>query len=228
MPMEKLLAIETSTAVCSVALQTGDGRVKEKRIEGRGVHSEYTVLFIDELLDRADLEVNDLDALLFSNGPGSYTGLRIGASVIKGLLFGKNVPLFTFPTLISFASSQLQLNSHCTVHSVIDARRNHLYYQQIKKAGEHLDISDPNVIELDQITAKISEGDIVIGTGWNRLEYKEREKVRWISLEGISAVNLIHSWNYDGLKGYYNDKDVEHFEPEYLSMSQINNSQIKG
>ena len=227
MPMEKLLAIETSTAVCSVALQTGDGRVKEKRIEGRGVHSEYTVLFIDELLDRADLEVNDLDALLFSNGPGSYTGLRIGASVIKGLLFGKNVPLFTFPTLISFASSQLQLNSHCTVHSVIDARRNHLYYQQTKKAGEHLDISDPNVIELDQITAKISEGDIVIGTGWNRLEYKEREKVRWISLEGISAVNLIHSWNYDGLKGYYNEKDVEHFEPEYLSMSQINNSQIK-
>ena len=226
--MEKLLAIETSTAVCSIALQTGDGRVKEKRIEGRGVHSEYTVLFIDELLDRAGLEVNDLDAVLFSNGPGSYTGLRIGASVIKGLLFGKNVPLFTYPTLISFASSQLQLNSHCTVHSVIDARRNHLYYQQVKKAGEHLDISDPGVIELDQITAKISEGDIVIGTGWNRLEFKEREKVRWIGLEGISAVNLVHSWNYDGLKVYYNEEEVEHFEPEYLSMSQINNSKIKG
>jgi len=130
--------------------------------------------------------------------------------------------------LISFASTQLQQNSHCTVHSVIDARRNHLYYQQVKKSGEHLDISDPGVIELDQITAKISEGDIVIGTGWNRLEFKEREKVRWIGLEGISAVNLVHSWNYDGLKVYYNEEEVEHFEPEYLSMSQINNSKIKG
>src|SRR6056297_4255606 len=117
--MEKLLAIETSTAVCSVSLQTGDGRVKEKRIEGRGVHSEYTVLFIDELLDRTGLQVDDLDSVLFSNGPGSYTGVRIGASVIKGLLFGKNVPLFTYPTWISFAGTVLQLNSHCTVASGI-------------------------------------------------------------------------------------------------------------
>jgi len=226
--MEKLLAIETSTAVCSVALQTGDGRVKEKRIEGRGVHSEYTVLFIDELLDRAGLQGDDLDSVLFSNGPGSYTGLRIGASVIKGLLFGKNVPLFTYPTLISFAGTQLQLNSHCTVHSVIDARRNHLYYQHVKKSGEFLDISDPDIIELEQITPKISEGDIVIGTGWNRLDFKDREKVRWIGLEGISAVNLVHSWNYERLKDYYKEEDVELFEPEYLSMSQLNNSPMKG
>ena len=226
--MEKLLAIETSTAVCSVALQTGDGRVKEKRIEGRGVHSEYTVLFIDELLDRAKLRVDDLDAVLFSNGPGSYTGLRIGASVIKGLLFGKNIPLFTYPTLISFAGTQLQLNSHCTVHSVIDARRNHLYYQQVEKSGEYLDISDPAVIELEEIAPKISKGDIVIGTGWNRLEVSERESIRWIGLEGISAVNLVHSWNYEALKAYYKGEEVENFEPEYLSMSQINNSPTKG
>ncbi len=226
--MEKLLAIETSTAVCSVALQTGDGRVKEKRIEGRGVHSEYTVHFIDELLDRADLQVDDLNAVLFSNGPGSYTGLRIGASVIKGLLFRKNVPLYTYPTLISFAGAQLQGNTHCTIHSVIDARRNHLYYQQIKSDVAGLDISDPAAIELDQITQKISKGDIVIGTGWNRLEFPEREKVRWIGLEGISAVNLMHSWNYERLKAHYVKAEVELFEPEYLTMSQINNSQIEG
>ena len=222
--MEKLLAIETSTAVCSIALQTGDGRVKEKRVEGRGVHSEYTVHFIDELLDRAGLQVGDLDAVLFSNGPGSYTGLRIGASVIKGVLFGKNVSLFTYPTLIAFASSQLQLNSHCTVHSVIDARRNHLYYQKIEMIGGRVDISNPAVIELPQIAKKISKGDIVVGTGWDRLEISERESVRWIGLEGISAVNLLQSWNYEALKVHYKEEEAEHFEPEYLTMSQINNS----
>ncbi len=226
--MENLLAIETSTAVCSIALQTGDGRVKEKRIEGRGVHSEYTVLFIEELLDRAGLQVDDLDAVLFSNGPGSYTGLRIGASVIKGLLFGKSVPLYTYPTLISFAGQQLQRDASITVHAVIDARRNHLYYQQIKKNEENLVISDPAVLELEQIENKISGADIVIGTGWNRLNFPDKETVRRIGLEGVSAVNLIWSWNYEGLKVHYEEAEVELFEPEYLTMSQINNSPIKG
>jgi tRNA threonylcarbamoyladenosine biosynthesis protein TsaB len=225
--MKNLLAIETSTPVCSVALQTGDSRTKEKRIEGRGVHSEYTVQFIEDLLQRADLNVDDLDAVLFSNGPGSYTGLRIGSALIKGLLFGKDVPLYIYPTLISFACGQLtESSNNRIIHSVIDARRNHLYYQQIR--GSSAEATDASVLELEQITQKISNGDVVIGTGWDRLEYPEREAVRWIGLEGVSAVSLIYAWNHPQMKRFYKQAEVETFEPEYLTMAQINNSPIKG
>lgn len=224
--MKNILSIETSTPVCSVALQTGDGRIREKRVEGRGVHSEYTVQFIDELLERAGLTVTDLDAVLFSNGPGSYTGLRIGAALIKGLLFKKDVTLKVFPTLLSFTAGILEKNPEITIHAVIDARRDHLYYQRVIAGAA--DITEPEVAELEKIAGRIGKNQVVVGTGWNRLEIDDRERVRWIGTEGVSAVNLNHAWHHPVLRKYFKDADVEDFEPEYLTMSQINNSSIEG
>lgn len=224
--MERILAIETSTPVCSVALQTEDGRVTEKRMEGRGVHSEYTVQFIEELLDRAGLEVENLEMVLFSNGPGSYTGLRIGAALLKGLLFRKNVSLKVFPTLISFAAGSVESPPGSSIHAVIDARRNHLYHQRV--SAECTTVTDPEIVELDELAGRIGKGEIVVGTGWERLEIDDREKIRWIGREGISAVGLIRSWNHPILKKYFRNADVADFEPDYLSMSQINNSTIEG
>src|SRR6056297_488404 len=82
-----ILSIETSTPVCSVALKATERGVWEKRTEGRGVHSERLFTFTGELLERSGAGISDLDAILFSGGPGSYTGLRIGASAIKGFLW---------------------------------------------------------------------------------------------------------------------------------------------
>jgi tRNA threonylcarbamoyl adenosine modification protein YeaZ len=127
-----ILAIETSTPVCSVALSSTGRRAWEKRIEGRGVHSERLFTFTDELLKRAGVEMSELDAILFSRGPGSYTGLRIGASAIKGFLYGRDVPLYTFPTLFSFAAGLELTSKPCEIFSVIDARRSHLYIQKFK------------------------------------------------------------------------------------------------
>ncbi len=195
-------------------------------MEGRGVHSEYTVQFIEELLDRAGLEVENLELVLFSNGPGSYTGLRIGAALLKGLLFRKNVPLKVFPTLISFASGLMESTPGRSIHAVIDARRQHLYHQKVS-AG-YATISDPEIVELDELAGRLEKGDIVVGTGWERLEIDDREKIDWIGREGISAVGLIRSWNHPVLKKYFKNADVSDFEPDYLSMSQINNSTIDG
>ncbi|WP_069130643.1 tRNA (adenosine(37)-N6)-threonylcarbamoyltransferase complex dimerization subunit type 1 TsaB [Rhodohalobacter halophilus] len=225
--MKNILAIETSTPVCSVALQTGDGRIKEKRIEGRGVHSEYTVQFVNELLERAGLRVDDLDAVYFSNGPGSYTGLRIGAALIKGLLFQKDVPLFLFPTLLSFMAGQSdKISNSQNLHAVIDARRNHLYYQQAK--SDFSEISEPEVLELGKVTDKIENGDLVIGSGWDRLNRKDFASVRWLGLEGVTGSSLIWAAKNPELKKYFVKGDVELFEPNYLTMSQINNTTIGG
>ena len=220
-----ILAIETSTPVCSVALGK-PGSVIEKRIEGRGVHSEHTFVFVNELLYRHNLSVNDLDAVLFSNGPGSYTGLRIGAAAIKGLLFGQNVPLFTLSSLVSFSAAKIG-QPGLTVHAVIDARRQHLYHQKIELAGSgELTISEPVVKELSDLEAEIKPGESIIGTGWDRLQLENPDKVEKAGTEAISANTLIHAWNNSAYKALFTEQNVESFEPDYLTMAQINNSAI--
>ncbi len=98
-----VLSIETATPICSVALRLPDGRVDEMRAEGKGVHSEQTFVFTDRLLAREKLAVNDLGAVIVSAGPGSYTGLRVASSAVKGLLFQTDVPLYACRTLGAIA-----------------------------------------------------------------------------------------------------------------------------
>lgn len=219
-----ILAIETSTPVCSVALGKGKRSIVEKRMEGRSVHSERTFEFIKELLDRHSLKVADLDAVLFSNGPGSYTGLRIGASAIKGLLFQQDVPLYTLPTLLSFAIPFLTENPPA-IHAVIDARRQHLYHQKVKKSlDDEIEVSKASVVEIEKLERQILKGDVVVGTGWERLEIENRGEMTWHGTEAISAKNLVLGWNHPELKKYFKKADVESFEPEYLTVSQVNDT----
>ncbi|PWN06074.1 tRNA (adenosine(37)-N6)-threonylcarbamoyltransferase complex dimerization subunit type 1 TsaB [Rhodohalobacter mucosus] len=223
-----ILAIETATPVCSVALRKPDGRMIEKRVEGTGVHSEKTFMFIRELMESAGIGAQDLDAVLFSNGPGSYTGLRIGAAAVKGLLFGTKISLYLFPTLLSYAVRALpdDGNASQTIHAVINARRNHLY---IQKAGADLEkIGKPAVSELEQIKKELNEGDILIGTGWDRLNLEPNDKIGTIGTEGISATSLIKAFGNDRLKDYFEKAEPKSFEPHYLTLSQVNNSRIQG
>ena len=221
-----ILAIETSTPVCSIALGKPSGTAVEKRIEGRGVHSERTFTFIQELFERHKIGIGDLDAVLFSNGPGSYTGLRIGAAAIKGLLFQRDVPLYTLPTLFSFSIPLLE-NQKVSVHSVIDARREHLYHQKIEKqkSGRFI-VSDAAVKEISELETELQEGDVVVGTGWDRIRVENRERITWLGSEAISARNLILGWNSNKIKPMFEKKDPSQFEPEYLTMAQVNNTKL--
>ncbi len=222
-----ILAIETSTPVCSIALEVAGGRIWEKRIEGHGVHSEQTFTFIEELMDRSNATIEELDAVLFSGGPGSYTGLRIGASAIKGLLFGRDVSFYTFPTLFSFAAGIKMDERSRTIFSVIDARRQHLYMQKFTWNGVELKpAGEPKVAEVTEIEAQLSKRDTVIGTGWERLEIKRELKITTYGTEGISAKSLIKAWNQSYLKPFFKKTDAKSFEPNYLNMAQINNSNL--
>lgn len=220
-----ILAIETSTPVCSVALMASARGVWEKRIEGRGVHSERLFTFTDELLDRAGVGVADLDAILFSRGPGSYTGLRIGASAIKGLVYGRNIPLYTFPTLFSFAAG-LKLGSQPRdIFAVIDARRTHLYVQRFHWNGSKLTrFGEVSVEELSTIKEELTEESVIVGTGWNRLEIGQDSKIETHGTEAVSATNLTTAWKNEDLKSHFKKEDPKIFDPEYLEITQINNS----
>lgn len=220
-----ILAIETSTPVCSVALQTGERRIWEKRIEGRGVHSERLFTFTEELLDRASAKIADLDAFLFSGGPGSYTGLRIGASAIKGFLYGRKVPFYSCPTLISFAAGLPLDETPKQIISVIDARRTHLYVQELKWNGVEMTVAtEPAVEELSVIEEKLTKNTILVGTGWNRLNLGKWENIQTYGTEAVSAKNLITAWNHANLKHHFKKEDPQTYEPDYLELAQLNNS----
>lgn len=220
-----IAAIETSTPVCSVALETEGGRVLEKRIEGRGVHSSNTFLFLQELLERHDSSVEQLESILFSGGPGSYTGLRIGAAAIKGLIFGRNIKLYTYPTLLAFAAgAALEAKPGSRIHGVIDARRTHLYRQSVDADGENAVAAE--VVELEAFRSELHEGDTIVGTGWERIPEIDRSRYRFIGTEGVSAGALIRAFRSSPWSNHFEKADPESFEPEYVTMTQVNNSMI--
>ena len=117
-----ILSVETATPVCSVALRLPDGTLYEERAEGKGGHSELTFVFIRKLLDDAGICVRDLGAVLVSGGPGSYTGLRIGGSAVKGLLFQSGVPLYAYNTLAGIALGAAHAAMKCYSNAMSGGR----------------------------------------------------------------------------------------------------------
>ncbi|MCK5458218.1 MAG: tRNA (adenosine(37)-N6)-threonylcarbamoyltransferase complex dimerization subunit type 1 TsaB, partial [Melioribacteraceae bacterium] len=104
---KKILSIETSGELCSVALYFSEQKYDERNILMKHIHSEKLVPMIEELLNSNSVKTNELDWIAVSNGPGSFTGLRIGMTTAKGLAFASNLPILPVPT---FDALSLQIS----------------------------------------------------------------------------------------------------------------------
>ena len=127
--MACILHIETSTTVCSVALSVG-GEVVFERIYYEGPsHAALLGVFVEETIKFSKEMHYQPDAIALSSGPGSYTGLRIGTSMAKGLCMGWDIPLIAVPTLqlMAFQASQRHRKDGCLYCAMIDARRMEVY-----------------------------------------------------------------------------------------------------
>lgn len=120
--MSTILSIETSTAICSVAVHVEGRLISLSEVNEPGAHAERLMLLVEEVVEKARVGFHELDAIAVSEGPGSYTGLRIGVSTAKGLAFGLNKPLIGVNTLQALASS-IELKEGELVIPVLDARR---------------------------------------------------------------------------------------------------------
>ena len=124
--MGYILNIETATKNCSVALANEGKTILCKEIAEEGYsHAERLHVFIEEIIKEAGISLNDLSAIAVSQGPGSYTGLRIGVSAAKGLCFALGIPLIAVDTLQVLAS-QVNIADGLIV-PMIDARRMEVY-----------------------------------------------------------------------------------------------------
>lgn len=126
--MALILNIDTSTSVCSVVLAK-DGKVTGKKESNEGGnHSVLLGIYIDSLLKENGLTVKQLDAIAISMGPGSYTGLRIGISMAKGLCYAADKPLIAVPTLQALARSvSAEIKEDVWYCPMLDARRMEVY-----------------------------------------------------------------------------------------------------
>ena len=112
--MERLILIETSTALCSAALAEDGVITAYRESSAPKAHASLTAVFIQEMLQEKGLTIADCDAVCVSKGPGSYTGLRVGVSTAKGLCFGSGKPLIAIGTL-DILTAQAQEASSETV-----------------------------------------------------------------------------------------------------------------
>jgi len=160
----KLLAFDTSTATCSVALMLGD-RIHEREVRGMR-HAETILPSVQALLREADVKLRDLDVIAFGRGPGSFTSLRIGASVVQGLAFGAGVPVVPVSSLAALAQS-------CgaqRVHAAIDARMGQVYAATFERGKDDLVIANgPEcVCTPDEAPLPDGMGWTGSGSGWDQ------------------------------------------------------------
>jgi tRNA threonylcarbamoyladenosine biosynthesis protein TsaB len=133
--MNLILNIETATEICSVALSNGEEIIDYRENSEGKSHASLLTVFIDEILKAHQTKVEDLSAVAISMGPGSYTGLRIGVSVAKGLCYAHNTPLLAISTLQIMVNQFIDLKGqqalnfpeHALLCPMIDARRHEVY-----------------------------------------------------------------------------------------------------
>ncbi len=163
--MPLILGIETASDICSVAIGEGDQVIAERTLTEGMRHSSALTGLVDEVLKEANIPIKELSAVAISNGPGSYTGLRVGASTAKGICYSLNIPLIAVPTLESLAYD-IDPQSDDFVLATLDARRMEAYaalYNGGNLQGDtYAIIWDEDSI---QSLIEVSKSLIICGTG---------------------------------------------------------------
>jgi len=131
----RILALETSTDWCSVAVGDGARWVLRDEQAGQG-HSGRLLPMIDAALAEAGWSLGDLDGVAFGAGPGSFTGIRIGCGVAQGLAFGCGLPVVPVPTLMAVAHQALRAHGWASVLACLDARVHEVYAAAYVRDGE--------------------------------------------------------------------------------------------
>lgn len=218
--MSCILHIETSTTVCSVAVSQDGACIYEQADTDGPKHNVNCGVFVQEALSFAESHAIPLDAVAVSEGPGSYTGLRIGFSMAKGVAYGRNVPLITLPTLEVLAVPVLLgeqvREENALLVPMIDARRMEVYAAVYDRGLALRRAVQPDVVEAGTYLPFLEEGPVYFfGNG----AAKCREVIRHPNarfLDGIEplARNMMPLAERKMARGEW--ADVAYSEPFYL------------
>ena len=218
-PLPLLLLIETSTEVCSVALSRGESLLCSRSNDEPKSHARIIAPMIKDILDEYSLSTKDCDAVAVSEGPGSYTGLRVGASIAKGICYGTGIPLIAVnslePIVHLVAAKIVDYPEDTLIVPMIDARRMEVYASIFNMKCEALSQTEAVIINEESFMNELQNG-IVVFTGDGALKCKS-------IITHPNAVFIESKMDASGmiipaLKKFYQGKfaDVAYFEPYYL------------
>lgn len=163
-----ILAIDTATEACSVALQHNGKLTSLDELSPR-THTQRILPMIDELLAQANISIKQVDALVFGRGPGSFTGVRVGVGIAQGLAMGANLPVVPISNLLAMAQAAYEQTGATNVVALIDARMNEVYfaqYERVEQTWQEIvteQVCSPESA-INQIQFKANT--VVVGTGW--------------------------------------------------------------
>lgn len=162
-----LLAVETATRVCSVALARGGELVAERANADARLHSERLLPMIDALLAEAGVRLAEVEAFAVSIGPGSFTGLRIGLATLKAFALSDARPVAAVSTLAALCASAASPAREGPVAALLDARRGAYYAACVSRAGQaRADLLADCVLTPPELAARLPRGArVVVGEG---------------------------------------------------------------
>lgn len=160
----RILGIESSSLVASVAIVTDDILTAEYTVNLKKTHSQTLLPMIDEVIRMLEIELDSIDAIAVSGGPGSFTGLRIGSATAKGLGFALKKPLIHVPTLEATAYNLFGVPG--LICPIMDAKRNQVYTGLYRFEDEFVVVSDQEAMDMGELIEKLNAmGERVIFLG---------------------------------------------------------------
>jgi tRNA threonylcarbamoyladenosine biosynthesis protein TsaB len=218
-----ILCLETATTLCSVALCDINRVVAIRESDESRSHASSLTVFIESILKDAGIEAGDLDAVAVSKGPGSYTGLRIGVSVAKGIAYAASVPLIGINTTLSMfhgfsesARKKYDITTTDLFCPVLDARRMEVYYSVFNAAGNTIKSIRAEIMGKDSFS-DLSESSriFLFGDGAAKCKGVIAGKNVIIDIDFRISASFLHKPAYEALN-HQHFEDVAYFEPFYL------------
>ncbi|MEC9065010.1 MAG: tRNA (adenosine(37)-N6)-threonylcarbamoyltransferase complex dimerization subunit type 1 TsaB [Bacteroidota bacterium] len=217
--MSYILNLETSSKNCSVSLLKGDKIVSIIEQEDDNYrHSELLTSFIDQILSKEKISTENLSAVSVSKGPGSFTGLRIGFSVAKGLCFPHNIPIIGINSLKILALSYTPEKDEHILSLIHD--KNNSFYSMLLDSNYN-EIEKPSVVLIDEnfFTAYEKTNPLVVVCNTESIKEIINFKSIKIHINSVSAKHMgnISKENFDKK----NFEDLAYFEPMYIKKPYV-------
>lgn len=182
-----VLAIDASTECCSTAL-LHRGKITDLHSKIPREHTKYVLAMINDLLDESGIWINDLDYIAFGHGPGSFTGVRLAASLVQGLAAPYDIPVVGVSTLRTIAQEVLEKSKFPKLLVALDARMKEVYLgKYVENGGIMCSAVPDSLIKIDMLEKQLFDEEFVfVGNGFKLCNEKLARKV--VELADISVV----------------------------------------
>jgi len=226
----KILGLDSSGLVASVAIVENDNLLAEYTVNYKKTHSQTLLPMLDEICKMVELDLESVDAIAVSAGPGSFTGLRIGSATAKGLGLALKKPLIGIPTVEGLAYNLYGMPGY--ICPIMDARRNQVYtgiyaFENVFEKDEMTVVEDQMAINIEELIERLNERNVPVtflGDGVNVYKKKIEEKIKVPYTYAPAHMNKQRAGAVAALGAKYfaqgRYETAREHQPDYLRVSQ--------